>query len=720
MFIHLRSTLLSVTGLVCLAVFATGAEPVAPTPPPRERLVMDANWKFSLGHASDPKADFNFGVFWSYLAKQNHSSDSKVHGASFDDTPWRTVSLPHDWGMELPFVETATPEWGSRPLGRLYPATSIGWYRRYFTLPATDQGRRISLEFDGVSHDCQVFVNGVYLGSHFSSFTSFSFDITDLVHCGGENLVVVRVDAQNNECWWYQGAGIYRHVWLTKTAPVHIPQWGTQVLTTVANQAATVTSRIDVVNDSAQPATVVAQATVLDDAGNAVGTASAPAITLAPWEHGLASAVVSVAKPKLWSLESPTLYRVVARLKIGDNDVDRTETPFGIRTIHFDPDRGFLLNGQHVLIKGLCDHEQHAVVGTAVPDALWPLHIKQLQELGGNANRMSHNPPTPEFLDACDRLGMLVMDEQRLFSSSEEGLKQLDSLVRRDRNHPSIIIWSAGNEEWALQSHPDGAPIMRRLQEEFHRLDPSRPVTFAASNGNDVTGVNEVAEVRGINYLHLFDKLPPSEWHTKHPAQPVIGTEDDGGNPRMDFMKDNPWYSGVFLWTGFSYYGESKWPEIVAPFGALDLCGFPRQPSYNRLRAAWAGKPAETDAQGKNPARVTLEPDRTTLSADGADVVVINLAVVDNQGQRVGNADTKVTITITGPGVLLGIGNGDTKDRSPAQLPSHALFMGRGQALVRTTNEAGTITVQATADGLTSAPLALTTTKSGSRNASVR
>jgi beta-galactosidase len=292
----------------------------------REHLRMDFNWKFQLGNAADPKADFGFGEHLSYLAKQGLGP--AVLFESFDDSKWENVNLPHDWGMELPFTNAAEGAWGSRPLGRSFPSTSVGWYRKVFSIPTSDKGRRLSVEFEGVCHDCKVFVNGIFLGAHFSGYTSFSFDITDAVHYGGHNELVVRVDAQDNEGWWYQGAGIYRHVWLTKTAPVHVPLWGTQVLSDVQGAAAGVTINTEIVNDSQQAADVVVQSSILDDTAHAVGSASVAPVHLEPWGRASVEPMVSVSHPKLWTVETPTMYSVVTSLKVaGQLCSARSESP---------------------------------------------------------------------------------------------------------------------------------------------------------------------------------------------------------------------------------------------------------------------------------------------------------------------------------------------------------------------------------------------------------
>jgi len=427
-----------------------------------------------------------------------------------------------------------------------------------------------------------------------------------------------------------------------------------------------------------------------------------------------------VPHPKLWSIESPDLYRLVTTLKVGGQEVDRYETPFGIRTAQFDPDRGFLLNGKVVKLHGFCDHQQHAGVGAAVPDALWDWSIKKMKETGCNAIRMSHNPAPPTFLDACDRLGMLVMDEQRLFSSGKEGLDQLESMVRRDRNHPSIVIWSAGNEEFGLQSSDTGAAIAETLQRRFHELDPTRKVTFAASNGGVNVGINKVIDVRGVNYLILFDArldLPtdktmphdatPEEYHKNHPNQPIVGTEEtdmpdegqpadyanQGRVPHWKFIADHPWFSGAFIWTGFNYYGEDKWPQVAARYAALDLCGFPNS-GYWFYRQAWTGQPPQPAPESKGPASaIQLEPDRFAIRADGEDVTVVNVSLLDKKKHLVSTASNRLTFSISGPGKILGLGNGDPDSHELAGGTQHSAFKGHAQALVLATKTPGTISL---------------------------
>jgi len=683
--------------------------------PIRERLLMDFDWRFALGHTQDANLDFGFGEIknstWTYLEKQNAQ---RVTRLDYSDAGWKRIDVPRDWGMDLAFdLIEVNSHWGFRPLGRAFPGTSVGWYRKKFTIPASDAGRRLVMEFEGVTGDCLVFVNGLLMGSHHDSYTSFQFDITDAVHVGGDNAVTVRVNAAGHSGWWYEGAGIYRHVWLTKTAPVHVAQWGSQVITETKAGEALVRARTLVKNESNQPALVEVNVSVVDPKGKIVGNAASKPKMIDPGDQEDFDSVATVAAPELWSCETPNMYRLVTTLKSGVAVVDSTETPFGIRTLAFDANKGFFLNGKPVKIKGFCDHQQHAGVGVAVPDALWNWRIKKLKEMGGNAVRMSHNPAPPAFLDACDRQGMLVMAEQRLFSSGEEGLKQLDSMVRRDRNHPSIIIWSAGNEEFDLQGSVDSEPIMQTLQQAFHRLDPTRSVTFAACYGGQVIGANRVAEVRGINYLDQFqgpttDKSVGTieEYRAKFPSQPIIGTEEQNLNKRaVDFINTHDYYSGCFIWTGFAYYGECRWPNTSA-WGAVDICGFPRA-GYWFYREQWAGiRTPPAEKKGTVPTAIMVDLDRPSILADGQDVEVVTIRVVDAEGNLV-DRDLYIRVTLTGPGKVLALANGDDQSNGVADGINGKTFHGRAQMLVQSTHEAGDIRIKIESGGLTAADVTI-------------
>jgi beta-galactosidase len=604
------------------AARAAATPATSEAPRARSRVSLDRGWRFALGDAADMTRDFGYGGGESY-AKVT-SWRGPIRG-TFDDSAWRALDLPHDWVPELPFVDRPRTDelvsHGFKPVGRGFPATSVGWYRRRFSVPATPggsaDGRRFRLEFDGVFRDCQVWLNGVLLGRHEGGYAPFDFDATDLLRPGAENLLVVRVDATQSEGWFYEGAGIYRHVWLVSTAPVHVPKWGVFVEPVVTGATATVGVTTAIANDSEERADVVLESQVVAPDGRVVATLLHPPVSIAPWQTRELHQASGALKPVLWSLENPALYRLVTVSRVGGVEVDRVITRFGIRTIRFDPDEGFFLNGRRVQINGVCNHQDHAGVGAAVPDRLARFRLERLKEMGVNAYRTSHNPPATELLDAADEMGVLVMDETRLFSSSPMALEHLAALVRRDRNHPSVILWSIGNEE-PEQGTALGHRIARTMLRTVKALDASRPVTYA-SNSGAYTGVNELMDVRGFNYY--IDQI--DRYHKEHPAQPLVGSEiastlctrgeygvdktrgymsayDTSAPPWgelaeqwMKFFMARPWLAGAFVWTGFDYRGEPtpyEWPCISSHFGVLDTCGFAKDLAWY-YRSWWTSEP---------------------------------------------------------------------------------------------------------------------------------
>lgn len=602
---------------------ASGVGPEATTSlvaAPRERLLADFGWKFALGHANDPAKDFGWGRSTAFAKSGNLiSGRNNVTAANFDDSAWKAVDLPHDWAIDLPFSDNRDlNEHGAKPLGRAYPETSIGWYRRTFDIPASDNGKRLSLEFDGIFRDAMVILNGHYLGRNLSGYTPFRCDISDFVTYGGKNVLVVRVDATEYEGWFYEGAGIYRHVWLEKTSPLHIAHNGVFVTTTMnAGGGATVKIQTEVVNEQDADASAALVCELSDADGKPVGhtTAGTGVVTLGGWGKKTLTQTITVAKPKLWSPDAPSLYRVAVQL--GSHDA--VDITCGIRTVKFDADKGFLLNGEPLKIKGTCNHQDHAGVGAALPDSLQYFRIKKLKEMGCNAYRTSHNPPTPELLDACDRLGMLVMDETRMMSSSDEGLSQLERMILRDRNHPSVFIWSIGNEE-PEQGTDRGARVATTMKRRARQLDPTRLVT-EAMNGSWGKGLSPVVDVQGFNYRYQGI----DDYHKQFPNQPTIGTEfgstvSTRGIYENDTVKgyvsaydrnyppwastaqgwwsyfaDRAYLSGGFVWTGFDYRGEPtpyNWPCISSHFGILDMCGFPKDLFW--YYKAWWGPSSES------------------------------------------------------------------------------------------------------------------------------
>jgi beta-galactosidase len=583
----------------------------------RERFLMDFGWRFHLGHANDPEQDFDFGGERQFAKVGQFFTPSS---ASFDDSGWRPVDLPHDWAVELPFENAKSlTQYGSKPLGRAYPETSIGWYRRTFELPASDAGRRVSIEFGGVFRDCIVAVNGHFLGRNLSGYASFRFDFSDVAHYGGKNIVVVRADATENEGWFYEGAGIYRHVWMVKTHPLHVVHLGTSVTSEVRTREAALSLLTEVENESSAEQVCQVRSNIVSPNGLVVASTTSEPIRIPPGGCQSFPQQAIISQPALWSIESPRLYRLATTITADATEVDQYETPFGIRTIRFDPDHGFFLNGSRLELKGTCNHQDHAGVGVALPDRLQSYRIEKLKAMGSNAYRTSHNPPTPELLDACDRLGMLVLDETRMFSSNQEGLSQLERMIRRDRNHPSIFCWSVANEEWAVQGKVSGQRIAESMRKLARRLDISRPVTAATDSGySDGEGITRSVDVQGFNY----QREDLDAFHRNFPTRPTMGTEcgssyatrgiygndevkgyvsaydvncpDYGATAEQwwSFFAERQFLAGGFLWTGFDYRGEPSpysWPCVGSHFGALDTCGFAKD-NYFYYQAWWGSQ----------------------------------------------------------------------------------------------------------------------------------
>jgi beta-galactosidase len=588
---------------------------------PRERILFDANWKFAFGHANDPDKDFGYGKLSRErtFAKPGHLGMSQ---AKYDDKEWRNINLPHDWAVELPFVvpgsipnlnTDALPEQGGYPLGRNFPETSIGWYRKVFSLAKADKGKRFELVFDGIYRDAVVLVNGHYIAGNFSGYAPFHFDITDYLDLDASNGIAVRVDATLGDGWFYEGAGIYRHVWLIKKAPVHLVEWGAYVRPEVKGFSAQVELGSEVMNTTAEAKELRVQWQLLDSAGKVAATATSASFNLPPRSMHLVTGKAVIASPALWSVETPTLYRSVAILRDGSDVIDKDFTPFGIRTIRWDVQKGLYLNEKPVRIKGTCCHQDHAGVGVALPDRINYYRVERLKSMGSNALRTSHNPPTPELLDAADTLGMLVMCETRMMDSGPEGLSQLERMMRRFRNHPSIFLWSLGNEEPEYATER-GQRIVATMQHLAHDLDPTRLCTVAANRSQD-TGVSNIIDVVGINYSYGATDMV----RKKFPDKPIIGSETASTTLTRGIYVDDkeagfvnsydtsnhkasawwtaydtrPFASGGFMWTGFDYRGEPtpyRWPCISSHFGALDTCGFPKD-VYFYYRAWWQDEP---------------------------------------------------------------------------------------------------------------------------------
>jgi beta-galactosidase len=582
---------------------------------PREQLLFDFGWKFQFGNSVDPAKDLGFGFGQGDFAK---TGDFDFAKAKFDDSKWRTLNLPHDWAVELPFVhDEEQNSHGFKPIGRRYPESSVGWYRREFEIPTGDLGKRITVEFDGAFRDITLFVNGCFIGRNNNGYAPFHFDLTDFLAYGAKNYIVARVDASFGDGWFYEGAGVYRHVWLTKTDALHLGQWESTVRTTVTGDSATLALATLVENQGKQPENATVSWKILDAAGKTVATADAASQSIAADGSSTFAATAQLASPALWSVDAPNLYTAIVTVESAGKPRDAERISFGVRTAVFDAEKGFSLNGKSMKIQGTCNHQDHAGVGAALPDRLQTFRLAVLKEMGCNAVRTSHNMPTPEWVDGCDRMGLMMMCETRQMSSNPEGLAQLEVMIKRYRNSPSIIIWSIGNEEWQLQNAmaEQGAKIGATMVQRCHELDPTRVVS-AAVNGNNEKGVSESFDIIGFNYNLSF----PDGYHKKNPKHPIYGSETSSAistrgmystDPLRNLVNDydgvvswgetaeewwkfygtRDWEAGGFAWTGFDYRGEPTpygWPSINSQFGIVDMCGFPKDTFY--YYKAWWGK----------------------------------------------------------------------------------------------------------------------------------
>ena len=603
----------------------------------RTKELLDFSWRFYNADLS-PKTTTE-----RWAGSKGGAFDFGATKMDFDDTKWKTVNLPHDFVLdgnykrvnedfsyknEIPAMEAID----SRLVLAGSLEGSIGWYRKRINVSKEDKGKRFYIFFDGVYRDSTVYLNHFFVGNHQSGFTGFYYDVTDFINYGKENLLAVRVDSTGHELWAYEGGGIYRHVWLVKVDPLHVkPLGGVFVTSTFEKDISSgkniakveIATEIDNKYDNKVNFKLVSK--IVDSAGNNV-TEIQSCGEVEGWDDVAIHQKINISDAKLWSLEEPNLYKVISTIIHGDKEVDRYETTFGIRSMEFDKDKGFFLNGEAVKIKGVCCHQNHAGVGIAITDRINEFRLQKLKEMGCNAYRCSHNPPTPEVLDICDRLGILVMDENRILSSSKENIKQLKSLILRDRNHPSVFIWAIGNEEGSLQQTEEGGRIVGTLKSITRKLDPTRPVTVAivfwdgVNKFEDVTTVfptTKGLDVMGFNYHeHLWGK-----YHEAMPNQPTIGTETyssmwtrgcyetdeekcevfgydpkfkrlNEGEKQWKFTAENPWVSGTFIWTGFDYRGEPApftWPAIGTQFGVMDTCGFPKD-NYYYFKSWWSNQ----------------------------------------------------------------------------------------------------------------------------------
>ena len=578
-----------------------------------EGVVINNDWTFAMGNAASKELDYTHGTeYFTYICKVQSSNHSHAPiMPEFDDSSWQKVSLPHDWAVDLPYSPEASHSHGYKCIGWKYPENSVGWYRKHIEIPAEDKGKQFFIEFEGIYRDSEVFCNGFYLGGERSGYASSVYTLTPYLNYGGDNVIAVRCDASLEEGWYYEGAGIYRNVRLYKSGPVSMKHYSLKIsqkkadgsIWTVSDGTADVyvdESCIDfdyILADAAVNRDKVTREIEIRDAeGRRVERAE-----------------------RRWSIDSPYLYTLTVRLFYDGELSDVVTRRFGVRTLEFSPEKGLLLNGKAVKLRGANMHLDHAGVGVAVPDELWRYRISRLQEYGFNAVRTSHNCASVSMLDLCDEMGVLVIDENRQFGVNQEQLRQLRNMIDRDRNHPSVILWSVGNEEWAVEHGEKGVEIARRMNEAVHGMYRTRPSTYGNAGGPDlVMGV----DVFGYNYIV---QNPVDEYHRLYPEKCAVGAEETSGAGtrgvyrtvpekgwmvplnRIDtlgrvnvieygwkFYKARPWGLGLFYWTGFDYRGEPnpmKWPATGSQFGIFDYCGFPKDEAFY-LKAAWKDDPS--------------------------------------------------------------------------------------------------------------------------------
>lgn len=767
---------------------ASAQEKVAP----REVLSLDKGWMFHLGDIPDP-------IIKGHNATYRSTKAGRAIGAAavdYDDSGWRKLNLPHDWAIEGKIDSTANLSQGYYNRGK-------GWYRRKFRLPEEDKGKHLEIQFDGISTHATIWVNGTLVHRNWCGYTSMYIDITPFATYGDNlNTIAVKVDAVPQEGWWYEGAGIYRHTSLVKRSPLHIVTDGVFANPVKGESGEwTIPGEVTLNNSGKLPAEAVVRMTVLDPDGNKVAEGERP-VTVASLKDGIARIDLSVKDPLLWSPETPVLYTVNTVVCQNGVQTDDAVTRCGFRTIRFDKDTGFWLNDRNIKIKGVCNHQDHAGVGVAIPESLWRFRLEQLKKMGVNAYRLSHNPASKEFMAMCDSMGIMVIDENRLFNPSPEYVRQLEWLVRRDRNCPSVILWSVFNEE-PMQGTENGYEMVRRMASVVKNLDTSRPVT-AAMNGGFFSpyNVSQAVDVGGFNYqIGSYDRF-----HASNPDLPLTSSEDGSafmtrGEYHTDKSKHvydsydsasagwgathrrawkevatRPWMAGCFYWTGFDYHGEPTpfaWPSVSSFFGIMDICGFPKSAFYlhkaqwrpeepmveliphwnwpadsigkpvkvmafsnvDKVRLKLNGKtiserpvdiyemntwevpykPGRLEAEGYKdgkivarakvettgePVRLRLTPYFPELKGDGSDATPVTVEALDSKGRPVPVACNLVEFEITGPGRIIGVGNGDPNCHESEKAPRRSLFNGLAQVIVQTDETPGEITLRATSAGL--------------------
>lgn len=560
---------------------------------PRSRLLFDFGWRFYRGGVDNAQAP------------------------DFDDSAWRLIDLPHDWSIEdIPGTNSPLDSKAVGGIDTGYFVGGIGWYRKTFHVPRSFAGKQFHLQFGGIYMNADIWLNGRPLGNHPYGYTAFWYDVTDKLHYGAENVVAVKVRNEGKNSRWYSGSGIYRHVWLTLLNPVHIAHWGRAITTPdVTPEKAKVAVQTEVENSTSEAREIVLRTTILDPQGMQAATVTTQQLLPAGDKTELRQDL-QVHSPALWSTDTPVLYTAVTEVidrsdSSGRALLDRIETPFGIRSIEFSAEKGLLLNGQSIMIKGACMHHGNGPLGAAAYDRAEERRVELMKASGYNSIRCAHNPPSEAFLDACDRLGLLVIDEafdmwevqnwpQDYHLYFKEWWKRdIASMVLRDRNHPSIFMWSTGNEIKEMAT-PGGVSVSQELTNYVHALDPTRPVTTAANNlGPDKDSFFATLDIAGYNYAFGGDHGKKSIFELDRDRVPDRIMYCSESYPLAAFgawmnVLDYPYVFGDYVWTGFDYLGEASigwlgylhrdnfYPWHQAFCGDIDICGFKRPQSYYR------------------------------------------------------------------------------------------------------------------------------------------
>ena len=570
---------------------------------------MDREWKFHLGDISVEAVNSHSTSY----ARCKAGAVVGPGGKTWSDRDWRTVDLPHDYFSESDMR-------AENLLSHGYRTRNNAWYRKSFVLDPSLEGKELLLVFEGTAVNAEFYFNGSLMARSFSAYTETVFDITDRAYFDGRtNTLAVYINGFETEGWWYEGAGIYRHVRLYAKEKLHIAHngiFGKPVLKKGTKNSWNVEVETTLENSNYTPSSASVRAVLLD--GESVVAESVSAETVCDYAaKTVVNQKLSVSRPERWDIDNPKLYKLKIEVIRDGEVIDSESTRIGFRTFYVDAQKGFFLNGRPLKIKGTCNHQDHAGVGVAVPDSVQYYRIQRLKDMGTNAYRCSHNLPTKAVLDACDELGMIVMDENRRFESRDEVLEYLDIMVRRDRNHPSVIFWSLFNEE-PLQNTEEGAKIYRRMRAIVEHLDDSRLITGAINGNMEGTGLE--MDVTGINYyIRNIEAM-----HAKHPTQPMIGAENNSAittrgcyisdregaqvlanydeevvpwgqriRETWDFTRKHDYFAGIFIWTGFDYRGEPTpftWPSVSSQFGIMDTCGFPKDSFYFN-KACFTDKP---------------------------------------------------------------------------------------------------------------------------------